>query len=73
MYKIRSKFIHGKLNSTILIEDVFEEEKIMDRYNFPIADAAKLATTLLLSDYSISYLTAGMILNLIEKFSWKGK
>lgn len=49
MYKIRSKFIHGKLNSTILIEDVFEEEKIMDRYNFPIADAAKLATTLLLS------------------------
>lgn len=49
MYKIRSKFIHGKLNSTILIEDVFEEEKIMDRYDLPIADAATLATTLLIS------------------------
>ena len=49
MYRIRSKFIHGKLNSTILIEDVFEEEKIMNRYDFPIADSARLATVLLLS------------------------
>lgn len=56
MYKIRSKFLHGKLNSSILTENIFEEEKIMDRYHMPIYESAQIATTLLVLSlqYAIS-------------------
>ena len=56
MYKIRSKFIHGKLSSSILVKNIEEEERIMERYEFQLCEATKTSFALLIASlqYAIS-------------------
>lgn len=56
MYKIRSKFIHGKLSPAILIDNIEDEEKIFERYYFQLCEATKTSFALLIAllQYAIS-------------------
>ena len=49
MYKIRSKFIHGRIGPSLLVGNIYQEDKMLERFNSPVYNAAGVAASILLA------------------------